>query len=770
MIGFDNEELFVSLMIGGLGIFGILFAVYATCSVARQKLDGSSEDENAILTASEEDTLNKITEIYTLISDGAHSFLYQEWIYMGVFTAIFSVIICLTFSFANGKTGYVEGLLAAFAFIVGAVTSTLAGYIGMRIAVYANARTTIAAQTGVLEAFIIAFKAGLVMGGSLVALGVINLFAVICICRVWFPNAHTSVTEASTLFETVAGFGLGGSAIALFSRVGGGIYTKAADVGADLVGKVEQGIPEDDPRNPAVIADNVGDNVGDVAGMGADLFGSFGEVCCVCLVISSGSPQLNKSLLSMCYPLLVFLVGMVVCCLVAFFAILLTPPKTCEDVQCALKTQLYLSTIVQTGGVFLVAYAVLPHDSAIRFVAREPFETSPLKIAGATCLGLWMGLFIGLITEYFTSTEFAPVKEVAESCKSGAATNIIFGLALGYQSTIIPVFLIAATIFASSVLSGTYGISCAGVGILSTLTTALTIDVFGPICDNAGGIAEMAGLDENVRETTDALDAAGNTTAAIGKGFAIGSATFVAIALFSGFIKVSKHSVVDILMPQIVAGLLVGAMLPFWFTAMTMKSVGVAALEMVNEVRRQFRENPGILKGEEKPDYAACIEISTKASLREMIWPAMLVLFTPIITGFLFGTDTLGGVVIGAMLSGVQMAISSSNAGGAWDNAKKLIEARKLKVGEYKPPNRYDCCEESESTNDSISEYYQKGSAPHTAAVVGDTVGDPMKDTSGPSLNILIKLIAITSLVFASSFPTERGGYVLRTFIRQRQG
>jgi len=528
------------------------------------------------------------------------------------------------------------------------------------------------------------------------------------------------------LFECVASYGLGGSSIALFGRVGGGIYTKAADVGADLVGKVEQGIPEDDPRNPAVIADNVGDNVGDIAGMGADLFGSFAEASCAALVVAADSDSgiLVNNWNAMLVPVLISGTGIVACIFTSLIASHLMAVKSQSQIEPALKRQLLVSTVLETPLLLLLCYFWLP-----KYFCIGDLRVNHWGAAVCAVSGLWAGLLIGYVTEYFTSHSYKPVREVSASCKTGAATNIIYGLALGYVSVIIPVLALAVSIFVSLKLAGLYGISLAALGILSTLSIGLTIDAYGPISDNAGGIAEMGGLGDQVRERTDALDAAGNTTAAIGKGFAIGSAAFVSLALFGAFVTrvrgVHPNFKVDILQPFQFCGLLIGAMLPYAFSALTMKSVGKAALAMVEEVRRQFLEIPGIMEGTGQPDYERCVAISTQSSLREMILPGVLVMGSPLVVGFIMGTGALAGLLAGGLVSGVQMAISSSNTGGAWDNAKKYIEA---------------------------GAHGGKGSEPHKAAVVGDTVGDPLKDTSGPALNILMKLMAVESLVFAPFF------------------
>ncbi|KAK8823547.1 hypothetical protein WA577_002467 [Blastocystis sp. JDR] len=603
----------------------------------------------------------------------------------------------------------------------------------MTIAVYSNARTATMCQVSWTDGFNTAFRAGSVMGFCLTSFGLLILYASIYVFRFFMPwdkgNTHTS----EILFECITGYGLGGSSIALFGRVGGGIYTKAADVGADLVGKVEAGIPEDDPRNPAVIADNVGDNVGDVAGMGADLFGSFAESSCAALVVASVSKELNSEWGYMMFPLLVSAGGIVSSFLTSFFATSIPGLQVTEErhVERNLSIQLYVSTIMSTIAIAIITEFFLPEKFCVMIseVAKDGTwcRMTSSKWLGFICVacGLWSGLLIGKITDYMTSYNYKPVKEVSKSCETGAATNIIFGLALGYKSVVVPIFALATTIFVSFYFANMYGVALAALGMLSTLSTSLTIDAYGPITDNAGGIAEMTGLSAAVRVKTDALDAAGNTTAAIGKGFAIGSAALVSLALFGAFVTRSHISGVDLLEPITFAGLVVGAMLPYWFSAMTMKSVGKAASSMVEEVRLQFREHPGIMANTEEPDYKRCVAISTKASLYEMIKPGVLVMLTPIIVGFFVGPEALTGVLAGGLVSGVQMAISASNTGGAWDNAKKYIEK---------------------------GNFGGKGSSAHKAGVVGDTVGDPLKDTSGPSLNILMKLMAIVSLVFAPSF------------------
>jgi inorganic pyrophosphatase len=563
------------------------------------------------------------------------------------------------------------------------------------------------------------------MGTVLVSLGTLILYVLIKLFKTdgWYGS------DAKELYEAIAGYGLGGSSIALFGRVGGGIYTKAADVGADLAGKNEWGLDEDDPRNPACIADNVGDNVGDVAGMGADLFGSFAEATCAAMVISGASGVLDgvenpmsiaDNFGAMCFPLLLSTTGILTGIVTLFLCDKLPMFKVNEEpdssIEKALKGILIVSTIIQTVMTFITAFVVLPEE----FKVDSEHTVTPFLACVSIITGLWAGLIIGITTEYYTSHTYRPVREVVESQEVSAATGIIFGLALGYKSCIIPCFCIGATICVSHVVAGMYGVALAALGMLGTLVCALTIDVYGPISDNAGGIAEMAGLDEYVRERTDALDAAGNTTAAVGKGFAIGSAALVSLALFGAYTVRADIHQVDVLNPWTFSGVLYGAMMPYWFSAMTMKSVGIAANDMVRECNRQF---PLIMQGA-RPEYDHCVQISTKASLREMMPPGALVLLSPLLTGVFFGKNAVAGLLVGALVSGVMLAISMSNTGGAWDNAKKYIEAGGLGEGKG------------------------KRSIPHKNAVIGDTVGDPLKDTSGPSLNIVVKLSAIMSLVF----------------------
>ena len=586
------------------------------------------------------------------------------------------------------------------------------------------------------------------MGFSSVGLGLGILLSLILVYTSIFKPTHRPNPQESfsVLMELVAGFGLGGSAMALFGRVGGGIYTKAADVGADLVGKVENDLNEDSPRNPATIADNVGDNVGDIAGMGSDLFGSFAESTCAALVLIASNPSLmgtddqeeidDNVLL---YPLMISSMGIIGCFVTSLFGIYIYKVNTFARIQRALNLQLLFSTIITLVLLFPIGY-MLPYEWEM---ADEDALNGTRTVKRyfaliSTGMGLVSGFLIGLSTDYYTSFSHNPVREMAVACTSGAAINVIYGLALGYISTIIPVILIALTILVSSIMLGMLGVALSALGMLSTLAVGLAIDAYGPISDNAGGIAEMCELGPNIRDITDALDAAGNTTAAVGKGFAIGSAALVSLALYGAFVTrasnyANKNPIRNIRVtdPWMFCSLLIGAMLPFAFSAMTMKSVGNAAQEMVLEVRRQFQDRR-IITGEIEPDYEKCIKVSTRASLKEMILPGLMVILTPITLGMLFHPAVVAGLLPGALLSGVQLAISMSNTGGAWDNCKKFIES-----GDYVNAN---------------GEVKKKGSEEHKASVIGDTIGDPLKDTSGPSLNILIKLMAIISLVFAGGF------------------
>jgi len=691
------------------GVYALLFAFMKAAWITRQ-----------------DPGTDKMKEIGAAIREGAMAFLSREYKVLVVVVALVAVVLALI------NKGPVR--LVAGAFVAGAFCSALAGFFGMRVATAANVRTSNAGRQGLPQALQVAFSGGAVMGMCVVGLGLAGLSLVfLALVRRFGFDVDTVKT---TVLPVLTGFSMGASSIALFARVGGGIYTKAADVGADLVGKIEAGIPEDDPRNPGVIADNVGDNVGDVAGMGADLFESYiGAIVAAMVLGATITVNGVKDIAFVLLPLVLAGAG------ILFSGIAATFVRTREggNPQAALNRGTFGACIIMAVATYFICKKLLPGefniDSAV--AGADALKCTSAGVFLATVVGLAAGAIIGLLAEYYTAEGKGPSNGVAEASQTGAATNIIAGLGVGMISTAYPVLVLAAATIACYYLAGLYGIALGGLGMLATTGIQLAVDAYGPIADNAGGIAEMAGLPKEVRQRTDKLDAVGNTTAAIGKGFAIGSAALTALALFAAFREIVDLKIIDVTDPKVMAGLLVGSMMPFLFSAFAMKAVGKAAYAMVEEVRRQFKSIPGLLEGKAgvKADYARCVDISTAAAIKKMTVPALLGILTPIVIGFVFGKEMLGGLLAGVTASGVLMALFMSNAGGCWDNAKKHIEGGALGG---------------------------KGSAPHKAAVVGDTVGDPFKDTAGPSLNILMKLMSVVALVIA---PVLLGWKPLVTYV-----
>ncbi|WP_421938678.1 sodium-translocating pyrophosphatase [Pedobacter sp.] len=698
----QNNLLYV---IPALGLIGIIVMMIKSAWVSKQ----DAGDKN-------------MQELAGYIADGAMAFLKAEWRVLSVFVVFTAALLAYsgTITEINGVAMHSSWIIS-ISFIIGAVFSATAGYIGMKVATKANVRTTQAARTSLKQALKVSFTGGTVMGLGVAGLAVLGLGGLFIVFLQLFHVTNANSTEMRTAIEVLTGFSLGAESIALFARVGGGIYTKAADVGADLVGKVEAGIPEDDVRNPATIADNVGDNVGDVAGMGADLFGSYVATILATMVLGQEISVTDK--FGGMSPILL---PMVICGLGIIFSIIGTWFVTIKDeksnVQNALNLGNWSSIIITAVVSFFVVKWMLPETLSLR-----GYEFSSINVFYAIMVGLVVGTIMSIVTEYFTAMGKGPVNSIIQQSSTGHATNIIAGLSVGMKSTVIPILVLAGGIMSSYHFAGLYGVAIAAAGMMATTAMQLAIDAFGPIADNAGGIAEMSQLPPEVRERTDNLDAVGNTTAATGKGFAIASAALTSLALFAAFVGIAGISAIDIYKAPVLAGLFIGGMIPFIFSALCIQAVGKAAMDMVQEVRRQFREIPGIMEYKAKPEYEKCVAISTKASIREMMMPGAIALITPIIIGFTFGPEVLGGLLAGVTVTGVLMGIFQSNAGGAWDNAKKSFEQGCVINGET---------------------FYKK-SEPHKASVTGDTVGDPFKDTSGPSMNILIKLMSIVSLVIA---------------------
>ena len=691
-------------LVPALGILGLIVMAIKSAWVSKQ----DAGDKN-------------MQELAGYIADGAMAFLKAEWKVLSIFVVFAAALLAYsgTIHEINGKPIHSSWIICV-AFVIGAVFSATAGYIGMKVATKANVRTTQAARTSLKQALKVSFTGGSVMGLGVAGLAVLGLGGLFIAFLQYFSGMGADTVK--TAIEVLTGFSLGAESIALFARVGGGIYTKAADVGADLVGKVEAGIPEDDVRNPATIADNVGDNVGDVAGMGADLFGSYVATILATMVLGQEVLVTDNfgGLSPILLPMVICGLGIIASIIGTFFV---TIKGEKSNVQTALNLGNWSAIVIMViVSYFLVMYMLPSGDIVLRGITF-----TKMGVFLAILIGNVVGAIMSLSTEYYTAMGKGPVKSIVQQSSTGHATNIIGGLSVGMKSTVIPILTLAAGIMASYHFAGLYGVAIAAAGMMSTTAMQLAIDAFGPIADNAGGIAEMSQLPPEVRERTDNLDAVGNTTAATGKGFAIASAALTSLALFAAFVGIAGISAIDIYKAPVLAGLFVGAMIPFIFSALCIQAVGKAAMDMVQEVRRQFREIPGIMEYKAKPEYEKCVAISTKASIREMLMPGAIALITPVAVGFIFGPEVLGGLLAGVTVSGVLMGIFQSNAGGAWDNAKKSFEKGVMINGEM---------------------FYKK-SEPHKASVTGDTVGDPFKDTSGPSMNILIKLMSIVSLVIA---------------------
>ena len=697
----DNLIYIIPLM--GLVGLGYTFIKYAWVS----KQDAGNE---------------RMKEISTYISEGAMAFLKAEYKILTYFVIIAALLLGVM-GFTNKNSHW----SIAVAFILGAFFSALAGYIGMRVATKANVRTAQAARTSLAQALKVSFTGGSVMGLGVAGLAVLGLGGLFIILKsIFAPHSGVNTEEMKLTIEILTGFSLGAESIALFARVGGGIYTKAADVGADLVGKVEAGIPEDDPRNPATIADNVGDNVGDVAGMGADLFGSYVATVLATMVLGRETFSADNygGMAPILLPMLIASMGILFSIMGTFFVkIAENSELRTSVVQKALNMGNWGSIVLTAIASYFLVSWLLPDTE---MVLRNHHFTKN-GVFGAIIVGLVVGTLMSVITEYYTAMGKRPVVSIVRQSSTGHATNIIGGLAVGMESTLLPILVLASGIYMSYWCAGLYGVAIAAAGMMATTAMQLAIDAFGPIADNAGGIAEMSDLPKDVREKTDILDAVGNTTAASGKGFAIASAALTALALFAAFVGIAQIDGIDIYRADVLAGLFVGGMIPFIFSSLAIRAVGEAAMAMVEEVRRQFRTIPGIMEGTGKPEYDKCVAISTDASIRKMMLPGAIALLSPLIIGFIFGPEVLGGFLAGATVCGVLMGMFQNNAGGAWDNAKKSFEKGAVIRGET----------------------YYKGSEPHKASVTGDTVGDPFKDTSGPSMNILIKLMSIVSLVIA---------------------